>query len=95
MNSAEFFCSTFFGEGTLFTRLFCENTVEEEVITGETTGERILLPKIDLAPSDRSITIRRQFPVMATFAWNGNKSQHSTAVGFTFPNPGRPKASLY
>jgi hypothetical protein len=63
------------------TRLVVEelknNVIKAKILTGNSSGEQVLIPRIDLIPSDEDIPFqlrRRQFPVRLAFAMTINKS---------------------
>ncbi|KAL3646345.1 hypothetical protein CASFOL_011525 [Castilleja foliolosa] len=52
--------------------------IECKILTGAKTGEKVLLPRLNLTPFDNSIPFkfqRRQFPIMISYAMTINKSQ--------------------
>ncbi|KAL3652901.1 hypothetical protein CASFOL_002582 [Castilleja foliolosa] len=66
-------------EGTrlLITRLG-SHVLEGRIITGTNSGERVIIPRLSLTPSDVKVPFkfqRRQFPVMISYAMTINKSQ--------------------
>lgn len=57
------------------------HTIDCEVATGSNKGNRILIPRISLTPSDTFMPFklhRRQFPIRLSFAMTINKSQGQT-----------------
>ncbi|KAK1343798.1 hypothetical protein QTO34_014351 [Cnephaeus nilssonii] len=67
---------------------------------GSVEGEVVLIPRIDLSPSDTGLPfklIRRQFPMMPAFAMTINKSQGQTLdrVGIFLPEPVFAHGQLY
>lgn len=57
------------------------NCLEVEILTGESQGKQILLPRINLQPSESTLPFilkRRQFPIIVAFAITINKSQGQT-----------------
>ncbi|KAL4101157.1 hypothetical protein QTP88_021177 [Uroleucon formosanum] len=77
--------------GTRFiVRNMYDHSLDLESITGQGTGQRILLPRIDLTPSDSTVPFsfaRRQFPIRIAFAMTINKAQGQTLdkVGLYLP----------
>ena len=74
--------------------------LELEVLTGTNKGERIILPRIDLAPTDSHLPFilkRLQFPVRLEFVMTINKSQGQTfqIVGLFLPEPVFSHGQLY
>ena len=66
------------------------NIIEIEILTGSGAGQRVMIPRITLAPSEMSIPFRRrQFPVQSCFAISVNKAQGQTLehVGIYLPEP--------
>jgi len=58
-----------------------DHTLDLESITSQGTGQRILLPRIDLTPSDSILPIpftSRQFPIRIAFTMTINKAQGQT-----------------
>ncbi|KAF0764770.1 ATP-dependent DNA helicase, partial [Aphis craccivora] len=56
--------------------LLSKNIIKD--VTGQGTGQRILLPGIDLTPSNSTLPFsftRRQFPIKTAFAMKINKAQ--------------------
>jgi len=74
------------------------NLIEAEVLTGSSEGNRVLIPRIDISPSDLPFKMkRRQFPVKLSFAMTINKSQGQTLdrVGIVLPEPVFGHGQLY
>ena len=70
------------------------------VLTGPAAGERVFIPRIDLAPSDTGLPFtlkRRQFPVNLAFAMTINKAQGQTfdRIGLFLPHPVFGHGQLY
>ncbi|KAL3625913.1 hypothetical protein CASFOL_030442 [Castilleja foliolosa] len=54
------------------------HVIECKILTGAKSGEKVLLPRLNLTPSDSRIPFkfqRRQFPIMISYAMTINKSQ--------------------
>jgi hypothetical protein len=86
------------------TRLVVEelknNFIKAKVLTGNSSGDQVLIPRIDLIPSDEEIPFqlrRRQFPVRLAFAMTINKSQGQTfdKVGINLKTPVFSHGQLY
>jgi ATP-dependent DNA helicase PIF1 len=86
------------------TRLVVEelknNVIKAKILTGNSSGEQVLIPRIDLIPSDEDIPFqlrRRQFPVRLAFAMTINKSQRQTfdKVGIYLKTPVFSHGQLY
>ena len=78
-----------------------ENYIDAEVITGPAAGQRVLIPRLSITPSDTDtmpFTLRRrQFPVRPAFAMTINKSQGQTfkSVGLYLPKAVFTHGQLY
>ena len=58
-----------------------DRVLDAEILTGTHNGERVLIPRIKLAPSDASLpfTLQRiQFPLCLSYSMTINKSQGQT-----------------
>ncbi|XP_023644880.1 uncharacterized protein LOC17896811 [Capsella rubella] len=74
--------------------------VQARVITGERSGEIVLIPNINLTPSDTKLPFkmrRRQFPLSVAFAMTINKSQGQSLehVGLYLRKPVFSHGQLY
>jgi hypothetical protein len=74
--------------------------IEAQVITSPRATESILIPRIDLTPSNKKIDLRlkrRQFPLKLAFAMTINKSQGQTLnkVDIFLPRPVFSLGQLY
>ncbi|KAL2901227.1 ATP-dependent DNA helicase PIF1 [Bienertia sinuspersici] len=74
--------------------------IEAQVITGPRSGDSVLIPRIDLLPSEKKIDVqlkRRQFPLKLAFSMTINKSQGQTlnTVGIFLPRPVFTHGQLY
>ncbi|UYV64563.1 hypothetical protein LAZ67_3001189, partial [Cordylochernes scorpioides] len=87
--------------GTRFTiKSLKSNVIETEVLTGSNKGDIVLIPRIDLAPSETGLPFimkRRQFPVKPAFVMTINKAQGQTLerVGIYLPEPVFGHGQLY
>ena len=84
----------------LIVRRMMNNIIDAEVLTGGAKGERVLIPRIDLAPSDTDLPFtlkRRQFPIRLAFAMTINKAQGQTfdRIGIYLPKPVFSHGQLY
>lgn len=78
-----------------------KHVIEATVLLGSNRGDKVLIPRITLTPSDTSqlpVAIeRRQFPLMPCFAMTINKSQEQSLsnVGLFLPKPVFTHGQLY
>ena len=77
-----------------------EHTVDAEIITGACRGDRVLIPRIKLAPSDANLPFilhRTQFPVRLSYCMTINKAQGQTfdKLGILLPSPVFSHGQLY
>lgn len=84
----------------LVVRKMYDNVLDLEVLTGANIGQRVLLPRIDLSPSDSTVPFsfkRRQFPIRLAFCITINKAQGQTLdrVGIYLPDPVFSHGQLY
>ena len=55
------------------------NVIQAKIITGQCSGQTVLIPRIPLIPNDSPIPFKRlQFPVRVCFAFTVNKAQGQT-----------------
>jgi len=76
------------------------NFIGATVITGKNQGEKIIIPRMNLVPSDPGLPfkfMRRQFSVTLCFAMTINKSQRQSLshVGIYLPKPVFTHGQLY
>jgi hypothetical protein len=72
--------------------------LEAEISVGQFKGEKLLIPRIPLIPTDLPFTFRRlQFPVRLCFAMTINKSQGQTfkVIGVDIREPCFTHGLLY
>ncbi|CAH9105255.1 unnamed protein product [Cuscuta epithymum] len=65
------------GAHLILTRLG-DHVLEGEILTGVNTGQKVLIPRLSLTPSDTSLPFkfhRRQYPIMTSYTMTINKSQ--------------------
>ncbi|KAF7812820.1 ATP-dependent DNA helicase pif1-like [Senna tora] len=83
----------------LIVKRLCKHVIEDVIMTGKFAGERVVIARTMITPSDLRLPFRfqrRQFPILLSFAMTINKSQRQTLsnVGLYLPRPifthGRP-----
>ncbi len=84
----------------LIVRRLQNHTIDCEVATGSNKGNRVLIPRITLTPSDPFLPFklrRHQFPIRLSFAMTINKSQGQTfdRLGLLLPQPVFSHGQLY
>ena len=84
----------------LFIKHMHEFVLDAEVMTGPNKGQRVLIPRIKLAPSDANLPFilqRTQFPVRVAYSVTINKSQGQTydRLGICLPAPVFSHGQLY
>ena len=76
------------------------NIIDAEILTGIAVGNRVLIPKVQLTPSDTGLPFqlrRRQFPLRLSYAMTINKAQGQTfeKVGIFLRRPCFSHGQLY
>lgn len=84
----------------LIVRRMNENSLICEIISESHKGDKVIISRIDLAPSDTNLPFklkRRQFPILPAFAITINKSQGQTYnfVGINLSEPVFSHGQLY
>ena len=84
----------------LIVRRLHNHVIDAEVISSTHSGQRVLIPRIKLAPSDANLPFvlaRRQFPIRLAYSMTINKSQGQTfrRVGIYLPAPVFTHGQLY
>ena len=87
------------GTRLIIHRLY-ENCVDASILTGTNKGDRVLIPRIKLAPSDANLPFtlhRTQFPLRLSYCMTINKAQGQTfdKLGILLPNPVFSHGQLY
>ena len=77
-----------------------EKVLEVEIASGINKGKCVLIPRINMAPSDTQLPFTlhcRQFPIRPYFAMSANKAQGQTLdyVGIYLPDPVFTHGQLY
>ena len=84
----------------LVIRQLHNNIIDAEVLTGVAVGNRVLIPRLQLAPSDTGMPFtlcRRQFPLRLAYSMTINKAQGQTfeKVGLYLQRPYFSHGQLY
>ena len=87
------------GTRMIVRRLF-NNVIDTEIISGNGIGKRVLIPRIQLVPSDTGLPFqlcRRQFPLRLSYSMTINKAQGQTfdKVGIFLQKPCFAHGQLY
>ncbi|CAH9081730.1 unnamed protein product, partial [Cuscuta epithymum] len=87
------------GTRMVITRLG-KHILEAKVLTGLSAGEKVLIPRMSLTPSDVRLPFkfeRRQFPLIVSYAMTINKSQGQSLsnVGLVLKKPVFSHGQLY
>ena len=77
-----------------------DNVIDAAILQGANSGQRVLIPRIKLAPSDVSLPFtlqRTQFPVRLAYCLTINKAQGQTfdRLGIYLPSPVFSHGQLY
>ncbi|XP_057310664.1 ATP-dependent DNA helicase PIF1-like [Hydractinia symbiolongicarpus] len=81
-------------------KIGAQHVIDAEIITGVASGKKVVIPRIQLAPSDTGLPFqlrRRQLPIRLAYAMTINKSQGQTfsKVGIYFHRPCFSHGQLY
>jgi len=84
----------------LILRRVTRNVLMADITTGPTRGRSVLIPRIELTPSEQELPFkftRRQFPIRPAFVMTINKCQGQTVkhVGVYLPKPAFTHGQLY
>ncbi|CAH9068975.1 unnamed protein product [Cuscuta epithymum] len=87
------------GTRLILTRLG-DHVLEGRILTGVSAGQKVLIPRLSLTPSDTSLPFkfhRRQYPLMVSYAMTINKSQGQSLsrVGLLLKKPVFTHGQLY